>query len=186
MHTTYIILHQILHMKCAKPATFLNTFSLRTHLQFSLQRGKSKRNQSVNFTSLTVNYLFDFPIMAAVFCFTSVCLSWPYSEPQFCSTAEQRGSTFSALSDLHNLSPKARWGTHTAEIIITGHYNILCQDPVVPGNAHIFLRCLGLQSLHLTHSCCPVTFLSYIRIGYWGHSFFHPICMLVWIFLMGK
>lgn len=96
---------------------------------------KKKLNQSVKFTFLTVTYMFHFPIMAVVFCFTSVCLSWP----QFCSTAEQRGSTFPVLSDLPNLSPNARWGTHTAEIITSGHYNILCQDPVVPGNAHVFL-----------------------------------------------
>lgn len=133
---------------------------------------KKKLNQSVNFTFLTVTYMFHFPIIAAVFCFTSVCLSWP----QVCSTAQQRGSTFPVLSDLPNLSPNARWGTRTAEIITSGHYNILCQDPVVPGNAHVFLRYLGLQSPHLIHSCCLMTFLSHkalcICTGYWGHSFF--------------
>lgn len=63
---------------------------------------KNKLNQSVNFTSLTVTYLFDFLIMAAVLCFTSEYLSaspdhtlnpsfvvqqnravWPF---QFCQT----------------------------------------------------------------------------------------------------
>lgn len=119
-----------------------------------------------------------------------VCLSWPihWTPVLFYSRTER--FDLSSSVRLHNLSLKDRWGTHTVEIIIIGHYNILCQDSVVPGNAHIFLRCLDLQSLHLIHSCCLVTFLShkasYIFIGYWGHSFFHQICTLYWIFLMGK
>lgn len=94
--------------------------------------------------------LVGFLVMAAIFCFTFKYSSASPNHkmtPSFILQPQWRGSILPALSDLPNTSPKARWGTHTAEIIIAGQCNILCQDPVVPDNAHIWDACIFKASI---------------------------------------
>lgn len=134
---------------------------------------------------------FYFPVMAAVLlCFT---FEYPSASPDHTMTPsfvlqqQRRGSTLSALSDLPNLSPKARWGTHTAEVTITGQCNILCQEaPVVPGNAHIFLRCLAVQSLKSDPFPLACDNLSHMCIKYWGNFDFTKHVYYSKNFLRGK
>lgn len=121
------------------------------------------------------------------FFWISISLSSPYSEPQFCSTAEQRGSTFPALSDLCNLSPKARWGTHTAEIIVIDCFitlyakTQLCQEMHTSfWDVWVFKTSIWPIPAALWHFY-PTKHHIFV-LGTEAILFFHQTCMLLWIF----
>jgi len=166
--------HHILHMKGAKIVlTFLNTFPLRTYPEsFPPKMTDTRLYQPADFTFLHC-YLLDWlPSYGSYL----LCLLQPYnSQPAlFCNSNQKVQPNFTALSDTPNSSPQSQVRNTTLFLTITEQWHILRQDPIMPRNARIFLKCLGLQSLKLIHSHCLVTFCptkhNTFASKYWGHS----------------